>query len=260
MRVGYIQNDPTFGDKEGNFDQVRALVGETSADLLVLPELFATGYTFTSEDEARQLAENPEGATASFLIELSRTTGAAVVAGFVEEGGGQIFNSSMLVHGGKVIDTYRKIHLFNREQLWFTPGDKAPKVYEVNGVKIGIMICFDWMFPEVTRTLALQGMQVLAHPSNLVMPYCQNAMVTRCLENRVYAITANRIGQEDRGTDSFHFTGGSQITGVDGSILSHAESSQASISVIDIDETAALDKKINEYNDVLGDRRTELYL
>ena len=84
------------------------------------------------------------------------------------------------------IDTYKKIHLFNRENLWFTPGDEAPKVYEIDGVKIGVMICFDWIFPETCRSLALQGMQVLAHPSNLVLPHCQSAMITRCIETVSY--------------------------------------------------------------------------
>ena len=85
-----------------------------------------------------------------------------------------------------------------------------------------MIICFDWIFPEVCRNLALKGAQIMVHPSNLVLPYGQQAMVTRCLENRVYAITANRIGTETRGSDHFVFTGRSQITSVDGTILSSA--------------------------------------
>ncbi|PIR03468.1 MAG: acyltransferase [Candidatus Magasanikbacteria bacterium CG11_big_fil_rev_8_21_14_0_20_43_7] len=259
MKIGYVQNSPMFGEKKKNFEEVRLLLQDARADLLVLPELFATGYTFTSAEEANMLAETSNGETSEFLKEISLETGATIVAGFAERDGGTIYNSSLIVSDGNVIDTYRKIHLFNKEKLWFTPGDKQLKVYEVRGVKIGVMICFDWVFPEVSRTLALQGMQILAHPSNLVMPYCQNAMVTRCFENGIFAITANRIGNEKRGDDYFTFTGGSQITDVRGNILDKAPIDLSHVSIVEIEEHKASKKKINEYNDALGDRRPEFY-
>jgi Predicted amidohydrolase len=259
MRVGYIQTAPIFGEKERNFEQIRRLAKGLKADLLVLPELFATGYTFTSGEEAEALAETTEGETACFLKELSVKTSATIVGGFIERENDKIYNALMIVSGDKVIDTYRKIHLFNKEKLWFSPGDKELKVHEINEVKIGAMICFDWIFPEVCRTLALQGMQVLAHPSNLVMPYCQKAMVTRCLENRIFAVTANRIGTEKRGEDNFTFTGASQITATDGTILSSAPTDQTVIAVVEIDERQADNKWINYYNNVIEDRRTEFY-
>lgn len=259
MKIGYVQTDPIFGAKERNFEEVRKLLKEVRADLLVLPELFATGYTFTTVDEVRDLAETDHGLTAGFLKELSKTTGAAIVAGFIEIEAGKLYNSSLIVSGNEVIDTYRKIHLFNKEKLWFSPGDKKLNVYEINGFKIGVMICFDWMFPEVCRTLALQGMQVLAHPSNLVLPYCQSAMITRCIENRVFAVTANRIGREKRGEDDFTFTGASQITGVDGVVLAAAPATKPHVSVIEIDEKLSDLKMINRYNDIILDRQTNFY-
>ncbi|MFA6482251.1 MAG: nitrilase-related carbon-nitrogen hydrolase, partial [Bacteroidales bacterium] len=121
-------------------------------------------------------------------------------------------------------------------------------------------ICFDWMFPEVCRTLTIKGAQIIAHPSNLVMPYCQNAMVTRCLENRVFAVTANRIGQEIRGDDDFQFTGKSQITCVNGNILSSGHMSKICVNTMDIDIHHADNKSINSYNDLLKDRRQDFYL
>jgi len=259
MKIGYVQTDPVFGAKEQNFEEVRKLLKEVSADLLVLPELFSTGYTFTSVDEVRNMAETDHGLTADFLKELSKSTDSTIVGGFIELEAGKIYNSSLIVFGNKVVDTYRKIHLFNKEKLWFTPGDKKLKVYEINGVKIGVMICFDWIFPEVCRTLTLQGMQVLAHPSNLVMPYCQTAMVTRCIENRIFAVTANRIGTEKRGEDDFTFTGASQITGIDGVVLSSAPAGKPHVSVVGIDEKLADNKMINKYNDVISDRQTYFY-
>ncbi len=259
MITGYIQTDPVFGDREANFEQVFRLAQGLKADLIVLPELFATGYTFVSADEARDLAEPPDGPTAGFLRELSAETGAAVVAGFIERSGGEIYNSSLLVFGKRLLAVYRKIHLFNREKLWFSPGNRPPEVHEVNGARIGMMICFDWFFPETARSLALKGVQVIAHPSNLVMPYCQKSMPTRCLENRVFAVTANRIGSEKRGTDDFRFTGASQITAINGDILSSAPTDQTCMFVVEIDPGDADSKQINDFNDLFADRRPDLY-
>lgn len=259
MKVGYIQNSPLFGEKEKNFNQVRKLIGDIKADLIVLPELFATGYTFTSKEEVKNLAETNDDETANFLKEISTKSGAIIVAGFIEKDDGKYYNSSIMVYKNKVIDTYRKIHLFNKEKLWFSLGNKKLSVHNINGLKIGMMVCFDWIFPEVSRTLALSGAQIITHPSNLVLPYCQQAMTTRCLENRVFAVTANRIGNEKRGKDDFTFTGQSQITSFDGRIISSAPKDKIFIEVVEIDITKANNKMINEYNDVLKDRRVEFY-
>ena len=138
-KVGYIQNAPAFGEKEKNFDSIRSLVKDINADLLVLPELFATGYTFTSKEEARSLAETQDGPTSDFLKEISNKTGAIIVGGFVEQEGDKIYNSLLIVNENNIIDTYRKIHLFNKEKLWFNQGNKPLKVYKINGVKIKIL-------------------------------------------------------------------------------------------------------------------------
>lgn len=260
MIAGYIQNSPRFGQKEENFSQIAGLARGLKADLLVLPELFATGYTFTSKEEAKDLAETPDGMTAGFLKQLSAQTGAVLVAGFIEQEENRIYNSAILVFGDAVIGTYRKLHLFNKEKFWFSAGNKQLEIYPVNGMNIGMMICFDWIFPEVTRTLALRGAQIIAHPSNLVMPYCQSAMVTRCLENRVFAVTANRIGREARGDDDFTFTGRSQVTCVNGNILSTAPIGEICAETIDIDIHHADNKSINPLNDLLKDRRVDYYL
>ncbi len=259
MIIGYVQNLPTFGDKEKNFKEIGDIIGNTKADLLVLPELFATGYTFVAQNEVNEMAEDRDGPTAVFLNELSLLTGATLVGGFIEKDEDKIYNSSLIVSEGKIIDTYRKIHLFNKEKLYFSPGNKPFEVYNVKGVKIGVMICFDWLFPESCRTLALKGAQVIAHPANLVMPYCQDAMITRCLENRVFAVTANRIGSEKRGEDTFSFTGKSQITAMDGEVLVRAPQNEIAISTVEIDEKLALNKSINPLNNLFDDRRTEYY-
>jgi predicted amidohydrolase len=259
MKVGYVQTSPIFSEVTQNFEQVEKLLGYSKADLIVLPELFATGYTFISKEEAELLAENIEGKTAEFLMGIARRTNAVVVGGFIEKDGNQIFNSSMIVSDSEVLGTYRKLHLYYKEKLWFSPGNKPLEMYEVKDIKVGIMICFDWFFPETIRSLTLLGADIIAHPANLVLPYCQRAMITRCLVNRVFAITSNRIGNETRGDDSFTFTGGSQITSFNGDVISSAPKDKSYIDFVEIDVTQARDKNLNKYNNVIKDRRTELY-
>ena len=259
MKVGYVQTSPIFGEKHKNFEQVYKLIGKTKADLVILPELFATGYTFISKSEAVALSEKKDGDTTQFLIELARKTGSIVVAGFAEKDGDHIYNSSLIVSDDEVVGTYRKIHLYYKEKLWFSPGNKPLKTYDLKGVKIGIMICFDWFFPETIRSLALLGADIIAHPANLVLPYCQRAMTNHCLVNRVFAVTSNRIGNEVRGEDNFTFTGESQITSFNGDVLSSAPADKAYVDFIEIDVTHARNKNINKYNNVFEDRRTEFY-
>jgi predicted amidohydrolase len=155
--------------------------------------------------------------------------------------------------------TYRKLHLFDREKLLFLPGDRSPEVQYIKGVKIGIMICFDWIFPETMRVLSLSGAQIICHPSNLVLSYCQQAMLTRCLENNVFAITANRFGTERRPHGSLRFTGKSQIVAPRGILLHRACSQKEQLTVIEIDPQLARNKKITNHNDLFKDRRNELY-
>ena len=178
----------------------------------------------------------------------------------MEKEGENIYNAAMIVSNEGVIEVYRKIHLYYREKLWFTPGNKPLKVYDINGVKIGIMICFDWIFPETSRTLSLLGADIIVHPANLVLPYCQNAMITRCLENRVFAVTSNRIGEEKRGSDHFKFTGRSQITSYNGEVLSSAPSDKPYVDFIDINIDKARNKNLNEFNNILEDRKPNFYI
>ena len=259
MKIGYIQTSPQFGDKNQNFKEIEKAIKNLNADLIVLPELFATGYGFINKEEAWSMAEDLKGETAQFLINIAQLTNSIVIGGFIEKDGEEIYNAALIVSNKGVIGSYRKLHLYYKEKLWFSPGNRPLKVYEVNDIKIGIMICFDWIFPETARTLSLLGADIIAHPSNLVLPYCQNAMVTRCLENRVFAITSNRIGEEKRGSDYFKFTGKSQITSYNGEILSSAPSDKLHVDIIEIDIQRARDKRLNEFNDILNDRKPKFY-
>ena len=260
MKVGYVQLKTLFGEKQSNFDKVSDLLKEVEdIDLIVLPELFATGYTFTSIEEVESLSENNDGETSQFLKAIGKRTGAVIVGGFVEKLENNLFNSAMMISKDGVIDIYRKLHLFNKEKKWFSPGNTKLKVNTIKGTKVGMMICFDWTFPEVVRTLSLLGAEIIAHPANLVMPYCQNAMKTRCFCNKLYAITANRIGIENRGEDTFEFTGRSQITSFNGDVLSSAPSDKEFVDFVEIFPKKTQNKNINQFNNVHDDRREEYY-
>ena len=123
------------------------------------------------------------------------------------------------------------------------------------------MICFDWRFPETARNLALMGADLIAHPSNLVLTHCPQAMITRCLENRVFAITADRVGMENRLEDEeqLNFLGQSQVVDPDGNVLIRASKTEEEVQIIDIDLEKARDKFLNPRNHILNDRRSDLY-
>jgi predicted amidohydrolase len=121
------------------------------------------------------------------------------------------------------------------------------------------MICFDWLFPESARCLALDGADILLHPSNLVLPYCQDAMRTRCLENRVFAVTANRCGAEEGRGEQLRFTGSSQVTGPRGEVLSRAPEHREHLEVLEIDLAQARDKRVTPRNDLFASRQPDTY-
>jgi predicted amidohydrolase len=259
MRAGYLQFGPVFGQKEANFEKVDNLLSSAKADLVVLPELFATGYLFESRDDLRRLAEDEAGPTFTFMKDLSRKMGTAIVAGIAERDGGDCYNSCFLFSDGEIEARYRKVHLFDREKEIFTPGTSSFPVCDLNGVKLGLMVCFDWIFPEVARLLALNGAQVICHPSNLVLPYCPRAMITRCIENSVFAITVNRIGTEARAGIELTFIGMSQVIGPRGEVLIRADSKEENLRIIDINPSLADNKMVTQRNHLLDDRKPELY-
>lgn len=261
MKLGIFQFNPIWGNKNKNLDKVqRILLSNDKVDLWILPELCTTGYQFKSNQEVGNLAEKfPGGSTSGYLKELSRDIDAGIIIGIAERSGKQIYNSAAIFESGKFIGIYRKVHLFYEEKNYFSPGQEAPEVFEIKGVKVGVMVCFDWIFPETARTLALKGAQLIAHPANLVLPYCQDAMVTRSIENKVITATANRIGKEARTGESLTFTGGSQVADVDGARLGQLGQEEENVLVVDIDPAKAEDKSINQYNDLFGDRRDDLY-
>ena len=266
MKVGFLQFAPKFKATEVNLARIEKFISSVKADGLVLPELSTTGYVFESKEELLPFAETIPGPTTERLERLAESKGIWLVVGIAERDGDNIYNSSVLISkvGTRMsLHKYRKIHLFNREKLIFTPGNLPFQVIPIVvadlcawPIKIGLLICFDWIFPEAARTLTLKGAQIICHSANLVLPYCQPAMQTRAIENRVFIITANRTGEE-RG---IRFTGNSQIVNPKGEVLLKAGTDEECVKVIEIDPAQALDKNITEYNNIIDDRHPEFYI
>ena len=270
MIVSLVQTAPILGETETNLNAAEALIGECDADLIVLPELFATGYFFESTEQSRVLAEPiPDGPTTLRLHRWARETGATIVAGIAEsaptrEHPDRLFNSAVVVAPNGWLGTYRKTHLFYEETLHFTPGDSGFRVWTVTdrrgrSYRLGVMICFDWLFPESARALALAGADVIAHPSNLVLPHCPDSMPVRALENGVFTATANRVGQDSNGRETLTFIGRSRICAPNAAVLAEAPRDAPGIVSAEIDPRSARDKALNPYNDKMESRRPAVY-
>ncbi len=260
MKIGFVQFNPVFGDVDGNVRKAIQLMDSLDAELIVLPELAFTGYLFEDLTELEALAEPvPKGKTFRAIQDFSKSSGKAVIYGAPEEVRGVVFNSAVAVLPDGRFFIYRKSHLFDREKMLFKPGDTGFFVFEFRDARIGMIVCYDWVFPEAVRSLALAGAQIVAHPANLVLPYAQRAMRVRSIENRIFTITANRIGIESRAGTELRFTGKSQITSPDGSVLASASEDAEAVMSVEIDPAEALNKKFTELTDIFEDRRPELY-
>ncbi|RLG58372.1 acyltransferase, partial [Candidatus Geothermarchaeota archaeon] len=145
LKIGFIQLNPKFGEVEDNVDRAVAFIEGVDADLLVLPELFNTGYLFVDRWEARELAEEiPSGYTTQKLIKVAKKTRTFIVAGIAELSQSKVYNSAIIVGPNGFIGKYRKAHLFYREKEVFAPGDTGFQVFDIGLAKIGVIICFDW--------------------------------------------------------------------------------------------------------------------
>ena len=261
MKIAIFQFAPRFAQVEANLQKIEHAVQGVDFDLLILPELCTTGYQFVSHEEVVELAEAiPEGPTTERLTRLAREKSAHIVASLAEKEGEQLYNSAALVGPEGLVGKYRKLHLFDEEKLFFNRGNLGLPVWDIGTAKIGLLICFDWIFPEAARTLALKGADVLCQPANLILPYCQDAMVTRALENRVFTVTANRVGAEARGgKPQLVFTGKSQVVAPNGERLLQFSEREERLRVVEIHPEAARDKWITPRNHLFEERRPDAY-
>jgi len=258
MRIGLGQIEPRIGEIDENLQKTRRILGQAKKDdieILVLPELANSGYAFDSKNEAFQSAERVDEGEFSQLLREWSSKGGAVISGLCERDSKRIYNSAVAFANGSHILTYRKVHLFNKEKLWFAPGTAEPPTFQFKDACFGVMVCWDWAFPEMARILALKRAQVILHPSNLVLPYCFDAMKIRSLENHLFTATCNRTGTER----DLEFSGKSQITSPKGEVLLSLDEDAPELGVLDINPGDADEKKLTPRNDLLADRKPDLY-
>jgi predicted amidohydrolase len=261
MKAAAYQFCPAFLDVDANMTRLASVLLSCDAELAVLPELCTTGYFFESHQELLGHSENCDGRTVSTFRNVASEKKMIVVAGFPERDGERVFNSAVIAFPDGTFRVYRKIHLFGAEKTMFTPGDGGFFVTEWNGAKIGVMICYDWRFPESVRTLALKGAQIIVHPSDLVAAprLWQPVMRVRSFENRVFTITADRNGTELRDGAGLTFHGCSQITDTNGKVLAEADEDFTGWISAEIDPSKADNKRFSEWNDIFTDRRPGMY-
>ncbi len=260
MKIGYFQTNPIFGEKKRNVQRALDGLRGVDADVIVLPELFSTGYLFLLPEEVANAAEEiPNGWTVRTMSEFCKETGMSVIFGMVERSGDRLYNSSVFLSPEGLIGTYRKIHLFNREKELFKQGDTGFSVFKRGETSFGIMLCFDWAFPESARTLSLKGADIICHPSNLVLPYAPEAMITRAIENGVFIVLSNRTGEDRRGDESLKFTGRSRIISPKGELLASSPAESEEVQVVEVNPEAAREKMLTPRNHLFKDRRPDLY-
>ena len=260
MRIALYQCPPLPLDIEGNLQRLAQqahIAAQQGAELLVCPEMFLTGYNIGAE-AARDLAQVSDGPAASRIAAMAQANGIAILYGYPERHGDQIYNAVQLLDAkGNSLGNYRKTHLYGElDRSMFCAGDgvQSPLI-ELNGWRLGLLICYDVEFPENTRRLALAGAEVILVPTANMAPYDFVADVTvraRAFENQCYVAYANYCGSEG----NIHYCGLSSLCAPDGSRIALAAQDEALI-IGTLDRQLLDDSRaINTY---FADRRVELY-
>lgn len=235
---------------------------DRGARLVVLPELTLCGSIFRDTAEAASRAEPVSGPSVQFFAELSRQHGLVLVAGFCETSGlARPYNSAVVLDSGQLRSVYRKTHLWDLEKELFSPGAVLPPVVDTTVGAIAPLICYDLAFPEVLRSVALRGAQLIASPANwpdAASPDARPPEVSKAMAGastyRV-VVVADRVGTERGAT----WVGGSVICDVEGYRVAGPSFGVPTVLVADVDLGLALDKQISSRNHVFDDRRTDLY-
>jgi N-carbamoylputrescine amidase len=262
-----IQTVPEFGAVEDNrVRTIEAIRGHATADLVVLPELATTGYVFESRAELETMAEPRDGATAREWAAVAAETETWIVGGLAEASGGSFYNSALVVSPDGFEGCYRKLHLWNEEKRWFEPGEAIP-TFEMPFGRLGVQICNDLWFPELTTAQASAGVDLVAVPTNWVPGSSEGARpagwtmgvhqaVAHANANRVFVACADRAGTE-RGVS---FEGQSVIADPDGIPLAGPAPPTGSHAVaVDCDLERARTKALTPRDDALADRRPDIY-
>ncbi|MCX6141195.1 MAG: carbon-nitrogen hydrolase [Candidatus Kapabacteria bacterium] len=261
IRLATVQFQPVYRDVDANTAFIVNAIANTDADVIIFPELSTCGYFFVSRDEVGGVAESVDGPHITAITNAAHAANRVVVCGFAERDGDNLYNSAVIAGPGINTRVYRKTHLFYKETLCFDEGNTGFFVVHLPHLdcNLGVMICYDWRFPESARTLALQGADLIACPSNLVTHIWRMAMPVRAFENKVYLAVANRYGTETNTGEDVSFNGQSAIYSFNGEVLTSANAEETVTLISEIDPSATRNKQFNSINDIFKDRRPESY-
>lgn len=270
VRIAALQFEPLIGDRAHNLATIERLVRKASTDgakLVILPELADSGYIFKDANELASLAgEIPTGESARRLCMLAVELGVYIICGLAERDASLCYNAAIFCGPDGYIGKYRKLHLWNEENCFFTKGNLGLPVFSTPFGCVGLAICYDGWFPETFRQLALAGAELVCIPTNWVpMPggdgraeVMANILhMAAAHANSIYIACADRIGIE-RGQ---HFIGRSLIVGPQGwPVAGPASADTEEILIADLDlKNIKTGRFINRFNHVLADRRVDVY-
>ncbi len=268
VKVAAIQFEPILGKTAINQEKIIELVDKAfgqGAQLVVAPEMANTGYIFESKEEAAQYAEPvPGGPMVQALEKTAADKNGYVVSGLMEKDGDKLYNTAVLVGPEGYIGKYRKTHLWDIDKTFYEPGDLGFPVFDLPFGRIGICICYDQTFPEVSRIYAMQDVDIICSPTNWVVipglatpedPTWSYIARTQAQINGVYMVCADRIGNERDVT----FGGSSCIVGLFGFLGGPASGDKEEILTADLDIAGGRVKMLSAVNHLLNDRRTDLY-
>lgn len=270
VKIACAQMEPVVGMKDQNLRRSIEMIEEAAgkdASLVVLPELCNSGYVFETREEAFALSEAvPDGPTSRAWCEVAAKHDLHIVAGINERDGEALYNSSVVIGPHGYVGTFRKVHLWNEENLFFEPGNLGFPVFKTPIGRIGTFICYDGWFPESYRLCALQGADIVCIPTNWVPIPGQDEdreamanilVMAAAHSNSVFVAAADRVGTER----AQPFLGQSLITSYTGwPIAGPASADKEEIIYAEVNLADARRKRNwNEYNQVLRDRRNDVY-
>jgi len=267
-KIAAVQTNPKLMSPGENLEGIINAAREAEANrakLIVFPECALTGYIFHSREEALPYAETIPGPSTEKLSSLCKELQVYAIFGLLEKEGDKLFNAAAFIGPEGLIGKYRKNHLpFMGIDRFVDRGDKPFEVYQTPIGNVGIEICYDIMFPENSRVMVLKGADILAVPTNFPQGrgemITEHVVTTRAIENRVYVVTANRIGNE-RGNG---FSGMSKIVSGSWDTLALASPDKEEIIYAEVDLDVVRRKRDiimpgQHETDFIKDRRPELY-
>jgi (R)-amidase len=239
MKVELAQLAGRDNDTAYNLERALAAIAACAADtqLIMFPEGHLMG--FASEETVAQVAEALDGPTVSAVIDAARERNIAVVVGMAENDNGRFYNTTLLITPEGIALRYRKTHLWASDRGVYAPGDRYATCLW-NGVRVGLLICYDIEFPETARALAQLGAELLLVTNGNMDPYGpthRTAIMARAQENQAFALMVNRVEEGDGG---LLFAGGSALVDPLGTLLFEAGREAGQVAVeLDLNQLTA---------------------